>query len=180
MSARFGAYAYAAAARALMPRGPAWSDDPDSVQGRLLGALALALWRSDAAAVQLIADAFPATAGALIGEWETSVGLPDPDAPAGGADADRRAQIVARLVGAGGQSRERFIAFAASLGFTIAIETYAPLRVGRFVAGSAARSDAWSHAWGVRITANAGTLTPAQLKAKLDALRPAETTILLL
>lgn len=176
MTARFPADEYARAARALMPRGAAWANDPQAVQGKTLAALALTLWRSDAAAMQLLVDAFPATTGALLDEWEASLGLTAPD----GASADqRRARVVARLVGAGGQSRARFIAFAATLGFTIAIDNFAPLRAGRFRAGDAARSRPWIDAWRVRILANPGGLPPATLKAELDAIRPAETTILL-
>jgi len=174
MTSRFSADDYAGAARALMPRGPAWSDDPSSVQGRTVGALAQALQRSDAAAAQLLVDAFPATANAALAEWEATLGLPGEGSP-----DQRRARIVARLVGAGGQSRARFIALAATLGFTIAIETFAPLRVGTLAAGAPAYDAAWTHAWRVRILANSGGLPPAILKAELDAVRPAETIIIL-
>lgn len=179
MSARFSAEDYAGAARALMPRGPIWADDGNSVQGKVLAALATALWRSDAAAVQLLADAFPATTQALLGEWEASLGLPDALIEAGATDAQRRAQLVARLVGAGGQSRARFIAFAATLGFTISITNFAPLRAGHFNAGDAAYSERWTDAWAIHIAANASGLAGSALKAEIDAIRPAETTTLL-
>ena len=176
VGARFAADEYARAARALMPRAAAWANDPQSVQGRTLAALALSLWRSDAASMQLLVDAFPATTTALLVEWEASLGLVAAD----GATAEqRRARVVARLVGAGGQSRARFIAFAATLGFTIAIDNFAPLRAGRFRAGDPARSRLWIDAWRVRVLANPGGLPVATLKAELDAIRPAETTILL-
>lgn len=179
MSARFSADDYAAAARALMPRGAVWSTDPASVQGRTVGALAQALERVDSAAVQLLADAFPSTTAALLPEWEASLGLPDPVIGLATTDSQRRAQIVARLIGAGGQSRIRFITFAASLGFTITIGVYAPLRVGHFSAGAPVYGGAWASAWSIHITANAGTLSATQLKAEIDAIRPAETVTLL-
>lgn len=176
MTARFSAADYGAAASAMMPRGAAWANDPGSVQGKTMAALALAFWRSDADAVQLLADAYPATTTALLAEWEASLGL----APAAGSSAlQRRAQIVARLVGAGGQSRARFIAFAATLGFSIQIDNFAPLRVGHFRAGDAARSRSWIDVWRVRVVANTGGLAVQTLKAELDAIRPAETTIIL-
>lgn len=180
MSALFSAEDYAAAARALMPRGAVWPDDPQTVQGKLLAALALTWWRVDGEAIQLLADTFPATTFALLEEWEASVGLPDPAIGEASTDEQRRAQIVARLVGAGGQSRERFISFAATLGFTITITNYAPLRVGHFNAGDSAYSQIWADAWGVHITANTGGLSPDALKAELEAIKPAETTILLI
>lgn len=176
MTARFSADDYASAARALAPRGPAWANDPASVQGKTLAALALTLWRSDAAAVQLLADAYPGSTTALIDEWEASVGL---TAPAGATIEQRRSRVLSRLIGTGGQSRSRFITFAAALGFTITIENFAPLRVGQFSAGAAVYGLAWASAWRVRITASQGLMTPTQLKAELDAIRPAETIILI-
>lgn len=173
LTSRYSAEDYAGAAIALMPRGPAWSDDRGSVQGRTLGSLAQALTRSDAAAVQLLADAFPATAGSLLREWEATLSL-----SGDGTLEQRRARVVARLVGAGGQSRDHFIALAATLGFEIVIETFAPLRVGTFSAGAPVRSAAWVHAWRVTVLDNPGGLDPAVLEAELDAVRPAETIII--
>lgn len=171
---RFTADDYAAAARALLPRGPAWSDDPASVQGLTVGALAQALARNDAAASQLLVDAFPTSADALLEEWEATLGLTGDGTP-----DQRRARVIARLVGAGGQSRERFIALAATLGFTISIFLRPPLRAGHFVAGDAVYDTAWIYAWRIRILANPGGLPIATLKAELDAVRPAETILIL-
>lgn len=176
MTAQFTADDYASAARALAPRGPAWANDPASIQGKTLAALALTLWRSDAAAVQLLKDSAPGTTIALIDEWEASVGLA---APVGATIEQRRSRVLARLIGAGGQSRCRFIAFAAALGFTIAIDNFAPLRVGHFRVGDAVYGNAWGSAWRVRIIASQGLMTTDQLKAELDAIRPAETIILI-
>lgn len=176
MTARFSRDDYAAAARALLPTGAAWSADPSSVQGKVLAALALAFWRSDAEGVGLLADAFPASTSHLAPEWEASLGLID---GASLTTEQRRKRIVARLVGAGGQSRERFIAFAASLGFAITITTHAPLRAGHFVAGDAAKGIAWASAWTVTTTGNTGGLTATALRTELAAIKPAETTLIL-
>lgn len=174
VTSRFTADDYAGAALALLPRGPAWSNDPTSVQGRTVGALAQSLTRNDAAASQLLVDAFPTTADALLAEWEATLGL------SGEGTADqRRSRVVARLIGAGGQSRARYIALAGTLGFTIAITVHAPLRVGHFVAGMAVHGSIWINVWRVTILANLGGLSPATLKSELDAVRPAETTIIL-
>lgn len=180
MSARFAAADYANAMRALMPRGAVWPLSSDSVQGDTLAGLAPTMERIDAAAVALLVGAFPATADELLPEWEASLGLPDPVIGAGPTDDQRRAQVVARLVGAGGQSRQRFIDFAATLGFTITITNYAPLRAGHFNAGDAAYGTAWADAWGIHVAANAGGLTADQLKAAIDEIRPAETTTILI
>ncbi|QAU25393.1 DUF2313 domain-containing protein [Dyella sp. M7H15-1] len=63
---------------ALMPRGRAWNRDPGSVQDQVLAAFALSFERTATAALELIADAFPATAIDMIPEWQASLGLPDP------------------------------------------------------------------------------------------------------
>jgi uncharacterized protein YmfQ (DUF2313 family) len=115
----------------------------------------------------------------MLPEWEQTLGLPDPITGPGSTIDQRRAEVVARLVGAGGQSRERFIEFAASLGFTITIGNYSPLRIGHFNAGDEARSAAWLDVWAVHVTANTGNLSNDDLKAELDAIRPAETTVIL-
>jgi uncharacterized protein YmfQ (DUF2313 family) len=163
-----------------MPRGPAWSDDPSSVQGRVLGALALSLYRSDEAASDLLVDAFPATTEQLLPEWEASLGLPDPIVGPGGTDDQRRSQVVARLVGAVGQSRQRFIDFAAQLGFVIAIGNYATFRVDVSTVETPVYDSSWTDVWSVHVTSNPGGLDVAVLKAELDAIKPAETTIILI
>lgn len=178
MTARFAAEDYGTAALALLPRGAVWSNDAASVQGRLLAALALSLWRSDAAAQQLLGDAFPGTTAALLAEWEATLGLPDPVVGPATTDDQRRDQVIARLVGAGGQSRARFIGFAAQLGFAITIGNFAPFRAGRSSAGSPVYSEAWSDVWSIHVAANSSGLDPAALKALLDEIRPATTTVI--
>nr|WP_277923139.1 putative phage tail protein [Sphingomonas sp. CARO-RG-8B-R24-01] len=163
-----------------MPRGAVWADDPTSVQSTMIGALSKSLWRSDAAAVQLLQDAFPATTDALLGEWEATLGLPDPVIGPGATPDQRRAQVIAKLIGAGGQSRQRFVDFAATLGFTVTIRNYGPMRSGHVNVGDAVYGAIWADAWGVHIVTNTGGLPAATLKAELDAIKPAETTVLLI
>lgn len=180
MSARFSVADYAQALRSLMPRGRVWQEDPGSVQGRVLTALAQALERSDAAAVALIADAFPASTLDLLPEWEASMGLPDPCAGPSATIEQRRAQVVARFVAGGGMSAPRYIAFAADLGFTITIQTYAPFRVSLDHVGQGLASRDWSFAWGVTIESNTSGLAPEVLLCELEAIRPAETVVFLI
>jgi uncharacterized protein YmfQ (DUF2313 family) len=180
MTARFALADYAAVLRRLLPRGRVWSEDPGSVQGAVITGLAGGFERSDAAAVALLVDVFPATTDALLPEWEASLGLPDPCAGPEATAPQRRAQVVARLVAGGGLSASRYITFAAELGFTIEIETYAPFRVGVNRVTQRLFSRAWAHAWGVRVLANTSGLSSAVLLCELEAIRPAETTVFLL
>ncbi len=171
---------YATAMRRLMPWGRVWSDDDASVQAKVYTALAGGFERSDAAAVDLLVDVFPGSTTDLLPEWEASLGLPDPCVGPEATVEQRRAQVVARLVAGGGLSAARYIAFAAELGFTIEIQTYAPFRVGINRVNQRLYSSAWAHAWGVRILANTSGLAPEVLLCELEAIRPAETTVFLL
>lgn len=179
MTARFSLADYASALRALMPRGRVWSDDPESIQGKVLTSLAGAMERSDAAAADLLADVFPATTTDLLTEWESSLGLPDPCVGEGATLEQRRAQVVARLVAGGGLSAARYIAFAAELGFTITIQTFAPFRVGVNHCGDALYSGLDAFAWGVTIVSNTSGLPDEVLRCELEAIRPGETVVFL-
>lgn len=179
MTARFSLNDYAAALMGLAPSGRVWPDDPDSTQAKVFTGLAGALQRSDARAGMLLADLFPATTDQLLPEWEASLGLPDPCVGEGATAEQRRAQVVARLVAGGGLSAARYIAFAAELGFTITIQTYAPFRVGVNHCGDALYSPSDTFAWGVTIVENASGLPDAVLACELEAIRPAETVVFL-
>jgi uncharacterized protein YmfQ (DUF2313 family) len=179
MTSRYSADDYTGAALSLLPRGPIWSADPNSVQGKVMGAIARCLQRCDEAACALLVDAFPATTEQLLPEWEASLGLPDPIVGPGATDDQRRGQILARLVGAGGQSRQRYIAFAALLGFEISIGNYATFRVGVSTVETPIYDSSWTNVWSVHVISNTGGLDVAVLKAELDAIKPAETTIII-
>lgn len=179
MSARFSSKDYATAARALMPRGRAWPDDPGTVQSKLLGALAGTFERNDAAASDLLDHGLPGDNPELLAEWEASLGLPDPCAGPNATEAQRRDQVRARFAGGGGQSRGRYIEYARELGFDVEIVNHAPFRAGHSRIGSPLASDAWTFVWTVRVIANRGGLSPGVLACELNAIRPAETTIII-
>lgn len=151
MSARFSAADYAAALMKLLPRGRVWPRDAGSTQATAVACFAPAMERVDAAAVQLLADAFPGSTTNLLDEWEASLGLPDPCLGADATLLQRRAQVLSRITDSGGQSAQRFIDFAAQLGFVIEITTFAPFRTGRSRVGSPLNSPDWSFGWRVTI-----------------------------
>lgn len=180
MPARYTAADYAGAARALLPRGRVWPTDADSVQTQLLAALGKTFERSDAAASVLLDGSLPGNDADLLDAWEASLGLPDPCAGPDPTDQQRGNQIRARFIAGGGQSRERYVEYAATLGFTIVIENFAPFRTGRSTVGNPLASDAWTFVWGVRVLANATDLSLDVLICELETIKPAETTIILL
>lgn len=114
----------------LLPPGKAWSRSSDSLMTQVLRTWAVGQARAHARQVNLLSDAFPATAYELLPEWEASEGLPDPCAGLSPTDTQRRNQVLARLKNQGGQTIATFVAFAAELGVTITIDELSNWRVG--------------------------------------------------
>lgn len=148
--ARYPAGDYASVLRSLLPRGRVWTREDDGVQAAVLNGLAPTLERLDSAARSLIASAFPATADALLPEWNASLALPDPCFGPFASDDDNRQQVVAKLIGTGGQSIPYYVALAATLGYTIQITEFYCHTVIRTVRDPIA-GEAWAHAWRVTV-----------------------------
>ncbi|WP_174296544.1 putative phage tail protein [Sphingomonas bacterium] len=178
--ARYSAADYAGAARALMPRGRAWSTDRDGQQSCLLAGIGRVLERVDAAAMALLGGTRPGELTTMLPEWEAALGLPDPCAGDTPTIAQRLDQVRGRFVGAQGQSRQRYVDYAAALGFVIEITTYAAFRAGQSTVGQPVAGDEWTFVWGVRVTSITGSLPVGVLLCELETIKPAETTILLL
>lgn len=108
---------YVAHLQALLPQGPAWPREPDSVTTKLLQGLAEELARLDARFDDLVEETDVRTATELLTEWERVLGLPD-DCLAGQdlSLIERRRLAQQRLVEQGGQSAGYFIGLAALLG----------------------------------------------------------------
>jgi len=176
---RYQAEDYAGAARALLPTGRVWPSG-DTVQGQVFHALGQTFVRSDGIASALLETSLPGAATSLLPEWEATLGLPDPCAGANPSIEQRLDQVRGRFVGAGGQSRQRFIDFAAALGFTITITNYAPFRAGLSTVGNPIASDDWTFVWGVTILATTGALSADVLHCEIEAVKPAETTLIFL
>lgn len=171
---------YAEGLRRLMPRGLLWPEEPDTVQTSVLRALARSFQRTDAAAMTLLSGTLPGSPTTMLPEWEATLGLPDPCAGTNPTIAQRLDQVRGRFVGAGGQSRQHFIDFAAALGFDISITNYAPFRVGISTAGNPVAGDDVTFVWGVTVNAITGDLPVDVLKCELEAVQPAEGTLIFL
>lgn len=111
---------------ALLPRGKAWPKDASSVQVQTLSFIGPTFARLSSRSEHLIVDAFPSTSVELLSTWEALLGLPDPCAGPATTIADRQAQVVAKLLGTGGQAVQLLIDFAARFGYTITITEQAP------------------------------------------------------
>lgn len=138
----------------LLPRGRVWPKELTSVQAQAMSCFSPTFQRSSDKAVGLIADAFPASTTDLIGEWESTLGLPDPCAGTSPTLQARRNQIVARLCNSGGQSIAFFTAFAAGLGYQISITQYAPFRCGQSTCGQQLGGPEWFFTWAINVQLN--------------------------
>lgn len=108
-------------ARALAPRGEAWSEDDRSTWVRLLAGLSTWRARSDVRASELLEESDPRTASETLADWEEALGLPDECLPEPGSVSERRALVISRAVGIGGGSRRFFVQLAAAIGAPVTI-----------------------------------------------------------
>lgn len=142
---------YAHALAQLLPRGVAWSRDPNDLVMRVVRALAQ-IWGSpgvdsasdlpgtsqivDARAGDLLErESDPRATVELLPDWERNWGLPDPCFAEAQTIGERQAMLVLKMTMIGAQSREFFIGIAEWLGYTITITEYAPFMAGVSQAG---------------------------------------------
>ena len=171
----FTADDYAQAMANLLPRGAAWSRDPSSTLMNLLRALAPTYVRSGVAAANLIWDTSPETTTNFVVEWEETLGLPDKCTPPNPTLEQRKAAILAKFIGTGGQSIPYFIGVAAALGFPITItelstpyhwQINAPtVNASYFMLGTGSLND---YFW---------TIGNTELECRLRAIMPAHTVL---
>lgn len=191
---RFTQADYKAALLSLLPTGRVWPKDPDAVQNDVLDGLAPTFVRLDARAQTLLVDAFPATALELLPEWEQTLGLPDDCEGDEQILQVRRAQVVNRLVNAGGQSVPYYLGVLERLGYTGAtIQEFSPFRADVSSADTPLYEESWAHAWQITVpdlrvfyfsadisAADEPLLSIANnvIVCAIDALKPAHTTVL--
>lgn len=144
------AEAYKALIASLLPRGRAWPREDGSTLMRLVQAQADELARVDGRASDLFEEIDPQTTLELLDDWERVAGLPDSCIAAPDSIAERRAAVQSRITAVGGQTRDYFIALAASLGFAVTISEFRPFRIGSRV-GDRIYDEAWAHVWRVNV-----------------------------
>ncbi|HZR34769.1 MAG TPA: putative phage tail protein [Nevskia sp.] len=158
--------------QALMPRGRAWPRDPDATQTKVLAALAKSPERTVIAANALLADAFPRAPVQLLPEWQDSLGLPDLCAGTSPTLDQQQAQVLARFVGVGSNTRLGYINFAANLGYSITIRYFAPFRCGRSHMGEPLGGQEWMSTWEVVCPA-----LDAVLECEMNSVNQAHTPL---
>lgn len=116
---------YFALLQGMLPQGPAWSKEVDSVLSLQLGAWAEEYALLDARIDALLDEADPRTTNELLPDYERIAGLPDPCGDQlGNTIALRRKVLTNKLQVTGGQSRQYYIDLAARLGFDITITEF--------------------------------------------------------
>lgn len=160
----------------LLPTGPAWPREPDSVLSALLHGLAAEFARLDGRADWLLEEADPRTATELLEDWERVVGIPDECAGQGDTVAARRAAAHQKLAELGGQNAAYFLGIAKVLGFTGVILEYRPFVAGDH-AGDLLYGDAWVFHWTLEITQETGDVDRAVLECVIGRAKPAHTTV---
>ena len=144
---------FLAAEQNLLPPGDALTRDPMALLTTLLAGLSGRMAAVHARVGDLTeVEADPRQTTELLPDWESSFGLPDPCLGISPTLGQRRAQLVARIAGQGGQDEDYFIAYAAALGYAITITTYPVFRVGMRV-GSRLFGTNWLYVWQVNAPA---------------------------
>ncbi|EJM20163.1 hypothetical protein PMI21_01065 [Pseudomonas sp. GM18] len=138
----------------LLPRGRVWPKELSSVHAQAVSCFAPTFQRLSDSALGLLVDAFPSTAVNLLGEWELTLGLPDPCAGVSPTFQGRRNQVVARFTNTGGQSIQFFEAFALGLGYTVTVTQYAPFRCGQSTCGQQLGGEEWFFTWAINSPLN--------------------------
>lgn len=147
----FNTMAYERQLMALLPYGPAWPRDPDTILAGIMGGVAAEFARVDGRAADLLDESDPRSSLELLPDWERLVGLPDACVPVTGAIRERQLAVAAKVAGLGGQSRSYYIGLAASLGFTITIDEFAAGTVNSTCDQTCA-DDGWAVVWRVNVT----------------------------
>lgn len=166
----FTADNYTEALLNLAPRGRIWDAGPNSSMRAVFAALAPSFARLSARATNLIVDAFPATTYELLPQWELSEGLPDACVITAQTVEQRRAQVVARFVGLGGQSIPFLTAYALNLGYVITIQEFSPFYADRGTADGPLWSEIAGYLWQVTTSALTAQYFQADISAADDAL----------
>jgi uncharacterized protein YmfQ (DUF2313 family) len=141
---------FLAALQKYLPRGWAWTRSPGATLTALLSAIA-DCWTAFHQSVTNFSEveSFPPTANAMLADWETAYGLPDPCAGPAGSVTARRQALAAKITEQGGQSIAYLIAYALQYGFVVTITPFRAARVGISCCGDHLNGPPWDFAFAV-------------------------------
>jgi uncharacterized protein YmfQ (DUF2313 family) len=122
----------------------------------MLAAMAEEFARIDGRAEDLTAETDPRSAFELLAEWEEWAGLPEVCIGSLATLQQRRAALLQKLTGAGGQSRAYFVAVAESLGYEVTIDEFRPFTC-ETACDQPVNDETWRFTW--RVNAPPATIT---------------------
>lgn len=129
----------------LSPTGACWPIEDDSNWVTLLEALAQEYARVDAAAYELVQEAFPDTSTVLLPNWERVLGLPDECSTPGASIDVRRADVLAKLRARGGQSAAYIESVIAAYGAQAVVQDMVPFYADEGEAGEHVFDTIWDY-----------------------------------
>jgi uncharacterized protein YmfQ (DUF2313 family) len=167
--------------RQMLPPGPAVDLELEPDWAQLVAALAPELARIEAGGEALLLELNPATATALLPDWEAYLGLPDVcTVPDSQSLEERRQAVLDKLTATGAPQLSYYLKVARQVGITTTIEEFRPARVGPTNAGDFLYGDGWPWGWIAAAPLEAyGTPEAAALDCRLQRDAPQYTDVVL-
>lgn len=167
--------------RQMLPPGPAFDLALETDLAQLVAALAPELARVEAGGEALLLELNPATATALLPDWEAYLGLPDVcTVPGSQTLEERRQAVLDKLSATGAPQLSYYRKLGSQVGITTNIEEFRPARVGPTVVGDFLYGDGWPWAWIASVPLEAyGTPEAATLDCRLQRDAPQYTDVVL-
>lgn len=167
--------------RQMLPPGPAFDLELEPDWAQLVAALAPELARIEADGEALLLELNPATATALLPDWEAYLGLPDVCTMPGSQTLEERRQAVLdKLTATGAPQLSYYRKLATQVGLASNIEEFRPARVGPTNAGDFLYGDGWPWSWIAAVPLAAyGTPEAAALDCRLQRDAPEYTDVVL-
>lgn len=177
----------------LLPRGWAWTREPEAVLMRTFAGLAAEFARVTWRDCNLLDEAYPGTSVETLTDWERICGLPNACTGPLESVGERRHAVLMQLASRGGQSRAYYIRVAAALGYPITITEYLTFRAGQNRAGDGCNGIEWAYTWKINASTwamrsfRAGQNQAGQalrsfgnrvLECTMNELKPAHTVLL--
>jgi uncharacterized protein YmfQ (DUF2313 family) len=142
---------YLSLAQSLLPNGPAWSRQPDSVTTKILAAWSEEFARIEQRIDRLLEEADPRTTSEMLADWERNFSLPDGCLDVGASPEERRRRLTQKVVWQGGQSIPFFIDLVETLGYPGAtITEFRPFQANS-KCNAAINQNGWRFAWRVNV-----------------------------
>jgi uncharacterized protein YmfQ (DUF2313 family) len=143
----------------LLPEGPVWPRDLDTVIAMVLGAVADSLVRVDRRAADVLGEIDPRQTRELLVDWERNFGLPDGCLSVAPSVDERRRRLHQKVAWQGGQSRAFFVGLLDALGYPgCTVTEYRPFRANS-ACNAALNQGGWRHAWRINVPAVADVKT---------------------